>query len=375
VSVFIYKKSLYAFIFFIFVSKLYLSAGSTAPLYGFVISNVIALIILYHQKKLYFGQIFLLFGGLFLLLTYAYVNPSDFVDQLKFLALMVSLLIIPFYYSKEYISKVFLSICVMVLVLSITLFFLGIGVSDTYGVSNYRMQGLLGEPSAMAVIIAPVFLQGLFFKRYLLLTLSIVGMILTLSPTVVFVSIMSLLVYFFWGIKPRAIKWVALVATVLFVILLVYGANNSSLSNPDPGGFVIGRLYDGILNIITLGEVGYNPRFKQSFEIILYLIDTNYIWHGFGISAGSVLEERALSLPFEILFSFGLTGVFIFIIISLYVVFSQKESKNFKIAFSSLLVYCMTNSAQGITIQILLLILFVVFFREKRFIFLARGTK
>jgi len=299
----------------------------------------------------------------FIFFLYLPINPASTTGQLRFILFLSPALIIPFYYDYSELSEAFIRVCIFTLLLSILLFYCGIGVSDTYGESNMRMQGLLSEPSAMAIIIAPVFLCGIAYKRIQLLMLSIAGMFLSLSPTVVFVSLASLIVYLFSGVKSFLYKVILAVLITIIFIAFIYILKTGG--GDFQGYFVLGRLFDGILNIITLGEAGYNPRFSQSMKMIELLSEKGGVWFGLGFNSADILEERALSLLFEMLFSFGAIGLLILILTVLYIIFNSSPSKNFNIAFSSLFVYCFANSAQGITIQILLFILIICFFNKK----------
>jgi hypothetical protein len=347
---------LFIYFLFLFVHTLHMGANKTL-LFGYLVSICTLLLYVLNKQRVNKKGGYVL---LFLFLSFFLYLKSDLNyinSQLKYWVYLVPLIIVPFICNSKDFNSILCKACLLTLIISVSLFILGIGIDTGYGFP--RMHGLLSEPSALSLPISVVLLNGIFYKKKKYILISLFCILLTGSLMTVIITFFSYLMYLF--ITRRLLSRVLLTAVFLFFlwslfILIDYLAQLGTYPS-------ISRLQQGIVFIQTFGANGHNPRFFSVLEVISYIQENNFLYGG-GINGAEKYIEvtsnlRDLNLWLEILLSFGIVGTALFFVFLLVYVFFNKYvfSKDEAIILSSITVYCFLNSAQGIVFQSLFFII------------------
>lgn len=351
---------MFLFVFFLFVNKISFSSGLRFPLYGQLVSaGILAVLVANYWQATRSAILFSVFSFFFVFIFYLFVTPISYLRYAQYWMYLLPLFVFPGLTTSKEFSNLLISVSKFSVFLFIALFFIGVGHSLSYGMP--RMEGLMSEPSALALPLSITLVYSMFKRNYMLLVISIIGILLTRSPTVGLVSFSSLLLVFVL-MSNRKVK---VVAIALSVTIMIAGYYLLVLSPPAVLLEIkfFDRLHVGLLSLITLGEAGYNPRVDLTIGIYDYYKD---IWNpvfGLGPNAGDLMLQDGLksfiSLPFDVLLSYGLLG-FVLYTISIIVVFFKRNNLEEFICLSVLLVYTTINSAQGIFLQMLFLLLIIM---------------
>lgn len=338
----------------------YQTDSKTIYLYGYALSLFSCLILFFSSQKLNKNQ-FLLFVLFFLLfIVYLPINPAGVDTQFKLLVMIIiPAIIIPWSTNLDIFASKFVLITSNFLFLFLILFLVGIGADYSYG-TNGRMQGLVSEPSALALLTS---IALIYFIKKPLIIIPIASIYLSGSPTVLVVSLLSLILFKTMELKRSSHKiiFISILITLLFM-------NYAFLSAIDSENIHINRFINGINNIVTIGESGYNPRMNDTINAISFLQDNNHFYFGLGINSAAILSGnidggRALSLPFEILFSFGIIGLFFYLTLLIKIMInSQIYPIETRILISCVISYTFVNSAQGVIFQVIAMLILIFIF-------------
>ena len=230
---------------------------------------------------------------------------------------------------------------------------------------NVRMQSLLSEPSALAPLVAAGLLMGWRRRDPLWFGAACVGLLLTESPTVYATCLLSVVI--FWGI--RQLRRLAVAASVIAIAVTYLARVDYANYVLDPSAIkrTIGRLSSGVVNVLSGGVQGQNLRFAGAKTVWDTLNSQGWLFTGYGLNSSSVYfpaiygEVRDYSLPLNILFSFGVLGLALFLILLGRALFNSVEQELFPI-FLAFAVATSINSAEGFSsyqFVILGMILFV----------------
>jgi hypothetical protein len=155
-----------------------------------------------------------------------------------------------------------------------------------------RLQGFLSEPSAWAPVLTAMILLSIRRRSYGYLLLSLLGVVLTQSPTTFITAAITVPTYYVVISKWRRGKPVAiglLVGSALAVIGFVRTADPSRyLESSNPIAHTIGRTLSGISNVTSGGAVGENARFSYLQTVLADIRGSGRTWLGFGPDASSV---------------------------------------------------------------------------------------
>lgn len=287
---------------------------------------------------------------------YSYGSDSNFLLISKYLIMLTPAFFIPNFLSMSSFSKNFIKLIIIFLMVSIVLYFFNIGVNYSYG-GYKRLYGFLSEPSAMALPVSVLLLYSVYTKNKLLLILSIIALLLTKSPTVLVVSITTLLLYYIIQMRNKLFQIILLVLSfsiafnivdILYFFISIFELH------------VFERLVHGIVNITSLGEAGYNPRFSIFQEFI-----ENYIsLFGYGLNTYEGIS-RVWMLHMEVIYAFGLVGWVLFLLLILFTMryIYNTDRISFIIVLSTF-VYSSVNSARGIAFTIIIFIYIMYFIKN-----------
>jgi hypothetical protein len=255
---------------------------------------------------------------------------------------------------EEFSGKILLAVK-LVTIISILFYFIGIGVDTSY--SFNRMQGFASEPSALALPVAILMLHSLINRSwgYFFLA-SLVGG-LALSPTVLLVSLLSLIVYKFIYSSSMTKVFISLLAvSILFFGLDIVGFLAEHFSDIA----IIRRINDGLLFAFSGGESGYNTRLSYG-----YFFEEYQSTFGLGVNTYSGDRLRDWNIHLETIYAFGMFGWFLFIAFSLFVCRYLKSMHNFSLnIFLCAYIYSSINSAQGIVFTIIVWTYFMYFLKS-----------
>lgn len=311
---------------------------------------------LFLLRRFHTGQIITLVTLWGVLLLYYPINPSALLLQLKYVTYLIPVMIIPWMSAPEKIQAAVIHAAFFSLVIGLVAFSIGFGGSSTYGIT--RLQGLMSEPSAMALPISIVLLYGLIFKNIYYIFIGAICCILTHSIMVYVVIISSTILVLISSRNPSA-RTVGIITSVVVCALIYYLVNLYVGDN-----WNLGRAQAGLSSLFTLGAEGYNPRVRMTMEVIEYrLLSGEFqVFFGSGINSSAAYAEETSGfriLPFsgELIYSFGVFGI-IFYLYALRTVFSIR-SKLYACAFVPTFIYVSVNSAQGISLGLIFIILII----------------
>jgi hypothetical protein len=362
-----FKINLLFFLLFLtFFSEIMISSNQKIFLHGYKIITGISLFLILYQGRvrkqaLVFFAVILFWSGF-----YIFIHPN-FLYSIKFIFYLIPVFFIVTNYSIEDFCQVLVKVIEIYILMSFILFCIGIGVDRGYGLP--RMQGLLSEPSAMALPLPLLFLSFFNAKKYFKLIVLLPCIFLTQSPTVYIVTFLSLLLYFFINSKKYTkiilIGFIILIfSNILNLLEILYLiTNNHSIS----------RLQRGIESISSFGTSGYNPRMRGMlvfFDDIL--ANKLYFLFGGGLDSISVINsQRELSdmafnnIPVQVFTSFGITGFIVFICLVFLMLDFYSRRRFIMTIIIPVVIYTSINSAMGIQLQYLLFVLMVFMLRDR----------
>ncbi|NYU20930.1 hypothetical protein BBM43_18325 [Vibrio parahaemolyticus] len=342
-------------------------------LYGYIITLFTSFFLLFKFKYIKRSSILFFLFLLFVCFIYPLVFVQSIPNELsfKYLFMLSPLLFIPFYFDNEELGRVMVKYINIYSLLSVSLFFFGIGVDYGYGAP--RMQGFLSEPSAWGGFASVLLLSGVYYRSYFNIALFTLLIALTMSPMTMLVCLFSLLIYTITRL-PNILRFLTYGLILFTVAVSIYSLLTISFDN-----IPLRRLSEGVLYIVTLGEQGYNPRFEVMMNMVNFLIEREHIYFGYGVNQSWFFEQEmnsisSFNLWMEWLFSFGLIGLIGYGLVSLFILFKRYGNPHIKILLISFYSYTLLNSAQGITIQIIFYVFLIVSILES-YINLNRGNE
>ena len=324
----------------------------------------------------YFNKVYLLNVIIFLgLVTFSIIYLLQYFilfDYFAYIIYLLPVLLLTSFASKDQFEDSLIHSIAFLVKMSILFYFLGFGHNYSYSFS--RMQGFLSEPSALGYPISVFLLWGLCYtnkKKVFNILVGIFAIILSKSLIVYITTFFSLFLYnIFISSKKKAFLKVIILCLMIYYSIDILEFINSILNLS-----TLSRTIEGLRNIKTFGLVGYNPRFAG---IMQFWEDVNVskpiLWFGRGLNSATpfYLNKGTLrytyNLPSEIIFSLGLTGLFVYIFLLFLVLKFFGKTKKSKIIIYPLLVYTTINSAMGISFQIIfhIYIMYLVSFLFKK---------
>ena len=253
------------------------------------------------------------------------LGESIFVYYLNYIALIwIYFLIFPAI-SVDAIERVGPAVFKSYIIASLLLFVISIlGVANIGVEIDYsppRIQGMVTEPSNFAHFLPGVFLFFLYSKNYRWIFISLVCCLLTQSPTVYLVLILTIFSSYF--IKSK-ISYKIIVFVVLFLLIMTIGMQWNYLEGLDPSTFdpvrkSSIRIIQGISFLFSLGDLGVNSRGILLLDGIEFMETNKMYWFGVGLGATGPIGEvfnDGLAFDANSIFSFymwfGAAGVLIY---------------------------------------------------------------
>lgn len=359
---------------------------SVYKLYGGQIAVVLSTIIFLSYGRARHSQIASFILSYCVLIIYTFITPLSVIEYWRFLFYLIPLFIIPWVFSLNTLIKVIFAAAFFLLISALFLYLMGIGASTGYGYT--RLEGVMSEPSAVALPASLIFLYALKRKNALLLALSVVCGILSMSATVFFTAVTSLLIYTTMKARKSFTRAIIFLAGTSSFISLLYAY---SFHFAESKIFILKRIQTESQFIFSLGEEGYSRRGQAFFKIFDYFKDEWNPVYGIGLGASDLLNEVELGiipLFIDIPISFGILGLIVYVsAIALFFLNSRNDYAN--IIFSVFLVYTTINTASGIFFKIPLIMIIIAFllnmqsmrfgeqkirFKAKRFSIIKRNS-
>lgn len=218
-----------------------------------------------------------------------------------------------------------------------------------------RMQALLTEPSAFAPIVAFLVLIAIRRRQTSMLIFAAVGLSLTFSPTVYLSTVASLLLLGLLASRTRAAVLLVLVslATILTVARSSFDAN-ALQESASPISSSLGRLLNGIDNVLSLGEEGANVRFLALLETLDFLKEHGLLFTGYGLNSAAVLFLELYDTPkdnalwISMMAFYGIVGCTLFLLACGWALARLHKIRHpYLDIYVPFLVASMINSAQG----------------------------
>lgn len=247
-------------------------------------------------------------------------------------------------------------------------------VDLSYG--SARAQAFFTEPSATAPAVAAIVMIA--WKRCDLLgiALALVFGATASSPTVVLVSLLSVIGVYLLRRGPKMLMAGLLVTAAPIVVFIMSGGLQWVQASPY-FGITAKRLASGLESVITLAQAGYNPRFRGALNVFEHLRENNLLWTGYGLNsvnpyfnnlyAGTGEATQSYSFLILIFFSYGIIGVTSVLILSYKsAVKMYRANSDLVYIFVPFFLTSMVNSAGGfVTYKLFLVGLFVYGFQCK----------
>lgn len=349
---------LLAMSFFSIYANTLLFQGIEYPLYGYVFFILYSLVFFFIRGKVRGSQL-VFFIGIFLLFSaYVFTNPASLADQFHYFAMLIPLFVFPWFFDSRLLCHVIYKASLFAVVIFLILFAFGIGVDRSYG--SPRLQGLMSEPSALSFPVTVVVFYAIISKKYVVLSIGLISIYLSASVMAMIIPVFSFFVMVLMSLKSKIAKFV-----FLSLFPLVFYGVISLIKTLDVEILIFRRLQQGFLSLLSFGQEGYNPRVDHLVSLFDRLVSNDALLLGMGPNSASAIRYddfiRSFSFPFEILISFGFLGLTCFLFVILFVMFNSNDKK-FNATYSSAMVYVFLNSAMGITLQVLFLILTISFF-------------
>ena len=281
-------------------------------------------------------------------LTIYFISTIIFIQKAK--SNPIETIIIVDYFCK--------ATALLVIISFITYHASGIYILADDGYGFFRPHALMSEPSAMSFVLAYGLTTSLRERKLLIILVYLCAIAASGSLIVILTSLAAIFIYYYRS-SPSILKiLILLISVTAFYVSINYVLNFTRTDGIFDNQII--RLKAGFESIFALSNEGYNPRMNATIEAIKFVnADAYKIIFGygplsdtylpFGITAGS-----APSLPLTIFFNFGIIGLIIFIVWVLRKINMRSSTYKESALFSSLLVACVLNSAQGLLIYQLL---------------------
>ncbi|NMM30625.1 MAG: hypothetical protein HHJ10_06185 [Cellulomonas sp.] len=235
------------------------------------------------------------------------------------------------------------------------------GRPDLVTFANYsgglRLTGMLGEPSSWAPIISAGILLSWRRRSPRLVVMFAAAGLLTKSPTVALAFVLSLAVVLLISRFALFLKFmiVMLLAGAAPWIIPVFtgGVAPVDRNSGNPLAIMMGRLLSGIEFVQTGGASGSNVRAEGALKTWSILESHDWLWVGRGLGSADVYfpfhfgTVQAWSLPVNLLFSFGVIGLGVYVLFALLAIWNMRNTEA-ALIFIPFLMASAINSAQGI---------------------------
>jgi hypothetical protein len=234
-------------------------------------------------------------------------------------------------------------------------------VNDQAG--HIRLQGLLGEPSAWASVVAAGLLIALRRKSWLYLALLVLVAGLAQSPTVfIVVAITIPLHYLLTGpFRPRRFTFLLAMAIIVpFLINFVQTTNPAQLlGSGNQLEVSIGRMVSGVQNVESGGATGQNDRFASTQQTIAEADADGRFYFGAGPGASNVIFPakfqatadagtlRPNALWVDVLYDFGRVGVVVLVALLVTAVMRMRRVPRTAEILLPFIIASFINSAEG----------------------------
>lgn len=308
----------------------------------------------------------LLSGALYTLLRHGHpiLGPSSiYIERSARLGvfLISTLVYALFFFDRDVLLRVFWRIGVGVVVVCYGTFALYHAVGSRYLLNfradTVRVQAFFTEPSALAPFIPVMIILAIRRRRWFVAVLALVLVLLTKSPTVLVVTLVSVPCYWLLIRGNRVLKMgaVALLAGFFAFAINAVTLDPYALARSNSGVVVAGaRLLFGLNAIRSGGDLGYNTRFDNTMETWRTLDEHGLLMTGYGLNSASayflmrdgVPSDNSLALT--VLFSYGIVGLALFAMAAIVATNRiVRDDPAFAALFLPFLIASLLNSAGG----------------------------
>lgn len=240
------------------------------------------------------------------------------------------------------------------------------------GVASFRLQGLLAEPSNWAPIVIAMIILAWMRRNWWVILLAIVVAVLSQSPTVFLVGVLSLVLYLLLATPWRASKVpITIASLILFSAAGSYALSADGQQLSQSSNFfinVLGRLVIGVQGAIN-GDATAEARLRSTDIVIQAAMASGRFEWGNGLNSASLYFEeiygaaniRANALWVRAIYEVGLFGCIIILVL---IVISLIRLAKFPIlaaVFIPIFVTSMVNSAHQLNKLAILGILLFAF--------------
>jgi hypothetical protein len=351
------------FIFFILVS-----------LYYFVTSKISRLII----NKIIYVSLILILHFLFCLF---FQNNDNIKDPLflklswflQYLFLLILIIWMGLQLDHEILLISYLKIGKISIYFLYLLLFLTLVLNTSLGADVWsngwiRPHGFFSEPSNLVYVLPGFLMYGIINKRKIFTFIIIFSILLTLSPTVYGVTIITLLLFYYSrASKYKKLIFIAIFLTVLFLFILFGYYIYQSFDSSNALSFSIQRLIGGILKITNNDDSLSNSRADLAigwFDFIKLNPFAFVFGFGLGVSnAYTPYYNNGMTFDSSIIImlinSFGFVIMCLILIFILYAIYISKENKSFQWIFISVFIGQIFNPS-GVYYQYFIILLSIV---------------
>ena len=242
------------------------------------------------------------------------------------------------------------------------------------GYGLYRAQAFMSEPSALAPVVSFLLLLGVWRRHAASLLFGLFGILATISPIVVLVTLLSQATVFFLRSVTRAL----LATGALFVVIgAIFTVPCDALDIASFGAYenLLARATCGVQAVVLGdgGEVFQNERMASTKAIFDHLTEHGLWWSGLGLNSTAIFMEqyygemRDNALWVSMAAFFGIWGILGYLVLA-YLGFSflRKSQRELGFLWISFFWAVSLNSAQGFYTYALFFVLLVLLARSGR---------
>jgi len=328
-----------------------------------------ALIVVAIRQRRDVSWVFWTYGALLALhipYAIAHLSPivgytSDYLEKFLLLwgYLLLTSLAAVILLGKRAAIEIFVALAAVSVMVGIVAFTLNRLTGSTIAVHAYgdviRMQALLTEPSAFAPLVPLLILFGLDLRRWILVLLGLVALVLTFSPTVFLTTVISLVAAGLVSPRTRSLVSVALACGLSLLALAYLTIDVTAIDESSSSiHFTVARLLQGIQSVTSLGDEGVNVRFQSLLEAWQFLEHNELLLTGYGLNSAAVVFLELYGTPMDnalwisVLTFYGVVGCAFFLLACAWTLIRLVQVRHpYLNIYLSFLVASMLNSAQG----------------------------
>lgn len=331
----------------------------------FILTFLHFIISIFFQKNFYFinffyEKLFWFFQYIILLLIIIYL--AFLINEKIFLKSYFKI-------GKISIYFVYISLLLSIFIKS------GIG-ADVWSNGWIRPHGFFSEPSNLVYVLPGFLMEGIINKKKINIILIILTIILTLSPTVYGVTLITYLLYFYSSLtKIKKLIYIIFIILVVFSFVIYGYTLYSNFDSSNALSFSIQRLIGGVLKITNNDDSMSNSRADLAYGWYNFINQNPFaLYFGFGLGVSNAYApyfNDGMTLDSSIIImlinSFGLLIMLVILGFIIFAIYLSRSNKVYQWIFIPIFVGQIFNPS-GVYYQYLVLLLMILILKKHFFL-------